>query len=480
MKKIKQLIQALSALIPLSDWTETLEKCDARGDILTDAVREVLVCCFNAFEKAGIEVPLLWFDDDNQSVYSMEDLKSAQNVTTWRLTIGKDRLVKLLEFDVNTTAIILFIEPKSYLSWANKLSPIFFDGLDFTKHTKILVNDINEPFGGSFISVQSLNKNIDRDNFESKMPKEEAVRKILHLISDNKILLDPNALSLNWGNLDSEYALPFKRLLVQVMALTLVQDIYIKEGELRVVIRGTKRVDARLGTKIESLSKAHLEAIMEAVEWVYAERQETRHKLFSDRLSLDIHEDKDFILELNEKVVKNALKQAKEKYGFVILDRKDAYNKELRDIMKDVRTQSDLFAAKSRDLMSGLLRDSLAVLFMVGISLVGRANSSQIHVLINVVEVQLFFKVLAVYFTVSAVLQITSGLRDLHLSSKESESWQRLTKEYVTEEIFNECYIQPIAKRRTMFYTVAALCTLIYTGLAVLSFNVKKFVEWFI
>lgn len=479
MKEIAPLLESLSNLRKLSSsWSEDSSMITAKGKF-SEAVGQSLVECCKTFEAVSLPIPNVRLDGVPFSRAALEgilNLDYFDQPGKWDFSLSKERVISLLP--ATGTSHVLFISPEAFTSWASSLTPTQLGGCDFNKPVRIYVKDIKTSFGGPNITISCTETEPPNDNkLDNLLPDEESVRKVLHVISDHRILLNPRATALTWGDIKNPLAAPFRRLSALTLALSITQDVYMQDGNIRVVIRGARRVDSALSSsQDETISDTDLEHLSKAVEWVYAEREETRHKLLSDRISLDIKDDQSFIAGLKSHIV-NALKQAKERYGFVILDRKDTYHKELRDIMKDVRTQADLFAAKVRDLVNNLLRDTLAVLFLIGISLMGRVNFSEISKLSKTFEIQVFFKILCVYFITSAVLQITSSWKDLSLSSKESSSWQDLTREYVTSETFEEHYKKPLKSRRRTFFIAAFACGAIYILLALSSWNMPHLVE---
>src|SRR5690606_14845571 len=106
-----------------------------------------------------------------------------------------------------------------------------------------------------------------------------------------------------------------------------------------------------------------------------------RLKLLLDRLTLDLGTRSCYIESLHTHLAP-ALRQAQDSYGFVILDRKDAYVKEMREIMKDMKSQADLYAEKTRAITNALIRDFLGVLFIIALSFMGKFDRTNLHALL--------------------------------------------------------------------------------------------------
>lgn len=57
------------------------------------------------------------------------------------------------------------------------------------------------------------------------------------------------------------------------------------------------------------------------------------------------------------------------------------YN-EMRELMKDMKAQADLFAAKVRDLVASLTRDILGILVFIGFSFIGKFDLKDLESLL--------------------------------------------------------------------------------------------------
>lgn len=456
-------------------WDEAIDLLTITGT-LSEAVLKDLITTLQAFTDEGIEHPSLMVDAQPEDIDSLQNLsKSSLQGSTkeWKLSLHKARLL----IDENHK---VFITSNAFIEWANQLTPTRTLECDFNKPLTIFIKSLAEAFGGP--SLQFIP--VDTEDFappESLVifPDEKQVRSIVRVTSSNHLHLNPNSIALTWGNREQPEALPFMRFFMAVMSLCFAQEIYVRNDEVRVMVRGTKNLDSNLTPNwMFDISTKAVDDTATAISWMFQERVETRQRLLSDRLSLDITDNSSFISGVSEHI-NNALDQAKERYGFVILDRKDAYLKELKDVMKDVRTQADLYASKVRDLVSTLLRDVLAVLFLVGVSLIAKLNTVEVATSVNSSQLFIFFKVLAIYFLVSMVLQIISHTRDLVLAKNECERWLQLTHDYLTKEIVDENFTKPLSKRKNMFYIFAAVSIIIYLCLVGLSWNAEHVAKYY-
>ncbi|CAG0979405.1 hypothetical protein MTYP_01672 [Methylophilaceae bacterium] len=471
--KLKSINQLSLLSNQVQQWDETIDHLTITGT-LTETILNHLIATLQAFTDEAIEHPSLMVDAEPEDIDSLKNLLKTpiqESTTEWRLSLHKGRLL----IDENHK---IFIMSKAFVDWANQLTPTHTLGCDFNKPLTIFIKGLAEAFGGPSLRFIP----VDAEDFvppqtTAILPDESQVRSIVRVTSSNHLYLNPSSIALSWGNREQPEALPFKRFFMAVMTLCFAQEVYVRNDEIRVILRGTKNLDSRLTPNwMFNISTKAIDDTATAVSWMFQERVETRQRLLSDRLSLDIIGNSSFINGVSEHI-NNALDQAKERYGFVILDRKDAYLKELKEVMKDVRTQADLYAGKVRDLVSTLLRDALAVLFLVGVSLIARLNTSEVATLVNSSQLFIFFKVLAIYFLVSMALQICSHTRDLILAKNECERWMQLTHDYLTKEIVDENFTKPLIKRKNMFYTFASISFFIYIALAGLSWNAEYLVK---
>lgn len=479
MKVHVEVAKALDQLAQYAaSWEESASNLQATGSIDLVSLRG-LTGVLASFATALLPPPNLRVDGESCNQADLSTLAAAEPIdwpANWQLTLDKSRLLDSVR---PVDEAYIFLTLPAFLQWSERLSPLNRGTMELTgEHTYLFVQGLSAGFGGPRLAVLPITAPLKPPPENClNLPSEADVLKVVHVISGYQLLMDPTAIALTWGDRNQAAARSFRRLSAMVAGLSIVQDVYARNSEIQVVLRGTRRVELPLAdNEFEDVTSKELDQIYTAAEWVFAEREETRHKLLTDRLSIDIRDETSLLTALRSYLAV-ALKQAKERYGFVILDRKDAYHKELRDLMKDVRAQADLYAAKVRDLVSALSRDTLAVLFMIGVSLVARAKSNAIEELLSSTEVQIFFKVLAGYFVVSIVLQGASHWRDISLAKKEGSDWHTLTREYVPQGTFQTYFEDPRKRRHRFFMTALLVCALIYACLAYLSWNIATVYE---
>lgn len=471
----------IAELASISDeWNESWDHLSVKGVLSPDRLR-ILIELYQRCEAIDYELTLRLDNDpyDLQSLIALDP--DSYLPDTWQIVIGKSSFIHKAGFKRDNGQVLLFFARDTFLRWANGIDPLSIKEPDFSKPTTILAHGIESTFGGASLWILPTNQvsNIsDTGNVEVNLPSSESIHKLIHILSEQQIVrISPADFSLTWGDRDSEESAPFRLLYAKSLAACLPQDLYNRSGDIHVVLRGTKRLELPLIHKEDPIPDVKfLNILQDIVLWIFEERAETRHTLISDRLSIDIPEGKSLISGL-KLYAEKAFKQARERYGFVILDRKDEYYKELRDIMKDVRTQADLYAAKVRTLVNTLLRDILGILILIGVGLIGKFDPNKLSNLSSTPQVDLFFKAFAIYFLLSPLFQLFFHWRDLHLSHNESKTWLSLTREYASEEELLEKFERPLASRRRTFWLASLAVLAVYFLFAYTSWNFPEIIN---
>ncbi|EOH3003544.1 hypothetical protein ACL0YQ_005212, partial [Citrobacter freundii] len=283
----------------------------------------------------------------------------------------------------------------------------------------------------------------------------------------------PDAFIITWGERNSEIAVAFILLAVKNLLASISNELKSVGVDYFVSFKGTKVLTKSLCENVDVDLSILQDNLIKTVSWVYAERKETRLQLVMDRLSLDIIPANSFYKEVSENI-NIALQQSQDSYAFVILDRKDAYHKEMRELLKDMRSQADMYASKVRDLVSNITRDILGILAFVGYSFLGKFDKKNISELLDSHELNLLVKFLAGYLFLSCVLQVVVHLRDAFLTSKESENWLKVLQRYTSREENKESFLQPIKKRRGTLYISLSIMAVIYLILALCTWNLPS------
>ncbi|MQY50759.1 hypothetical protein [Rhodocyclus gracilis] len=397
----------------------------------------------------------------------------------WSFSLGKAGLSSLWPARKEEATLFFFSE-QGLCSWLETLNPFIRSSAydpDFSKPVTIRVGDLKSPVGGPLLWVLPLDASAPERIEGPRLPEDVDVHALVHAASSGpNMRIAPKGWALTWGALDSAVAKPLMRLGCLVLAACLANDIKHSEGAITAAIRGTKRFSLPLWNANSELAWRSLhQRLVAAVAWVYAERPETRLKLLMDRLSLDLNPGECFLACL-DRHLDFALKQAEDSYPFVILERKDAYYKELRDLMKDMKSQSDHYATKARELVSSLLRDLLGVLAFIAFSFVGKFDQQKLEGLLSSPELGLFLKFLAGYLLLSIVLQLVIHRRDDVLTQREGDKWLDALRNYTSSEEKRTSFTNLIQSRRNTLHVAMAVSAFIYGCLVLAVWNLPALV----
>lgn len=445
------------------------------GDALSEAAQTGLRQISELASCLDIEPPTFRISDTNVSTDDL--VESDFGGEPWRLIFGKTALAGLLCAREDETTL-LFFSMEGFHQWLSSLDPFLYptgNAPDLARPTTIRVSGLDTGFGGPLLWVLPLDGQPPEPEIVA-LPDSAEVHGLIHTHAVRPLRVYPQAYALTWGDLNTTDAAPLVRLSARVLAACLVQELKYTDDGYEVTLRGTKRLSVPLFDNEHTVTFEALKNLQETVRWVYEERSETRLRLVMDRLSIDIEHGQS-MLSGASKYLKSALQQARDSYTFVILERKDAYHKEVRELMKDMKSQADLYAAKVRDLTSSITRDILGVLVFIGFSFIGKFDQTKLQELLDSAELALLVKFLAGYLMLSCVLLLSSHLYDASLAYKESKIWLDVLQHYSSQSDKQDRFLGPIACRRSMLFKAVWIVGFIYIGLAVMMWNLPSIIE---
>lgn len=460
------------------DRDDSFESLIVSGDKDVD----VLVLAIKLMEQSsllGVEDSLSFsIDDEIVLANEIEDyIKEKYSFRCWKLVVSKAIISEKVIEGEGGVSIVLFFDEKAYLGWITGLDPLKVKNNVFACSSSVLVlaPGLKKSFGGSRLAVIPLeDKSLPiKWPSDDTLPSEGVIREHVHIVPSEPIRLCPRAFALSWGDMSNVSAKPFRTALALSLSSSLADVIY---GAHCIVLKGFRHLELNLFAESDKeISSDFINLLQDALVWVYEERVDTRKKLLVDRLCLEsINEDSFLSLLITN--LDNALKQSKDQYRFVVLDRKDEYAKELRELLKDLRGQADLYAEKVRGLIAGLLRDSLAAFVFIALSLSSRLGAD-VGVLVSDIGL-IFFKALGVYFIMSGALQITSSVIDLRLADRELAKWSEVTKEYISKVELDRRIKSDLSDRKAIFWVYVLLVLVIYFVLGLSSWNITLIVDF--
>jgi hypothetical protein len=256
--------------------------------------------------------------------------------------------------------------------------------------------------------------------------------------------------ALTRGDIDHPAFAILRTWAAQDAATLLADEISVRDPVAVAILRGGRRAELPLRAHEPPISAADLAFRQDTIRWIFDEHVDSRHALVADRLRLEWRLD-DTMESLVQRELPLAMPEARERYREVVLEKKDLAAKELRDVLKEVRTQADLYAAKVRDLIAGFLRDFLASLLLIGVGVLARIDGGKLHELAEFAPANIFFRTLSIYFVISAMAQIFIQKRDLQLTGNELTAWLSAAREYLPSARLESELKEHIEPRRKFF-----------------------------
>ena len=104
-----------------------------------------------------------------------------------------------------------------------------------------------------------------------------------------------------------------------------------------------------------------------------------------------------------------------------------------------------IFSNKIRNILGNLLRDVLAALILVGITLFSKV--SEVSALFDNNLINYVFKAFGLYFCCSVILQVIFDCLDVYSTIGEFDYWKNISRSYISKSQFNEYKKQTICKR---------------------------------
>tara|TARA_R110001599_G_scaffold47532_2_gene137811 strand:- start:1789 stop:3255 length:1467 start_codon:yes stop_codon:yes gene_type:complete len=481
MTAVVDLLQAIEALRPhAAKAVEESFRLIIEGDSLNESIRAKLSHTLALSEQLEISPPTIWAADTNDRI-DVDDLTGDDfDNSPWRLVLGKTPISEFLKARDGETTLVFF-SVDGFHQWLKNWDPFLYPTgniPDLANPTTVRVHGLSNGVGGPLLWVmppEGEPPSID----EVILPEPADVHRLIHTNATKALRVCPKAYALTWGDLDSAETAPLVTLSASVFSACLVQELRCVDGIYEATLQGTKRLSLPLLDTSPAASSETLKRMIEAVSWVYDERPETRLGLLMDRLSIDIEKGQSLSSGMYHHL-SAALQQARDSYAFVILDRKDAYHKEIRELMKDMKSQADLYAQKVRDLVSSIARDALGILIFITFSFVARFDKDNFSELLGSAGLSVISKVLACYLILSLMIQSAAHFRDIALSDQESEKWLDVLQHYSSSDDKESRFLEPIKKRRNTFYFALAIAACIYIMLAAATWNLPSLIGWLI
>lgn len=475
----------MDAVLPLVAKVEQLltlaksvgEEC-YRMTVAGEGVSEdIAQLCIEIEEQCTeLSIPCPTFRVNDYTLTDADELNDYINNDScfWVMILSKDSIVKELTKEIDFAKSkdnLFYFSEEAALKWASKIDPFAVIESElmpsFDNDIIIWLTNTDLVLGGGKISILPIGSRDFPPECAPKdiYPERVEINEIVRINSNEMIKIRPDSFVISWGDHSSKLAQSIMLLAIKSLVACICFELKKNKDDYFVTFKGTKSITGSLEDPCAVDLFALQNQLVKTVRWIYSERKETRQQLVMDRLSLDMTASENFYSELSCYIT-DALKHSQDSYGFVILDRKDAYHKEMRELLKDMRSQADMYASKVRDVVNNITRDMLGVFAFVGYSFLGKFDKANLTELLNSHELSLLVKFLAGYLLLSCVMQLIVHLRDASLTSVESEKWLRVLQRYTSREENTESFLEPIKKRKRTLFWALGIMSCIYLLLA--------------
>lgn len=456
----KNLFDILSELTSKSiETSESWNNLTLKG-ILNDTNDKELFIKLDTVVKSSHINKIINYQIDDEPLEDIDELYENLFLDSkWKININK-----IVNLDI--TSNNFFYDKLEFIKWAESLNPFNKENpINKYNNLHIVVNDLREPIIGFNFKITNYSHNTSYEIPQVNLPDFEEIQKYVHILSKEKFEINPKSYLVLIAQYN-KYSSPFFKMALKSLSASISSEI-IDSNEI--ILRGVRKLNLEI---IEdnhiSFNTSFVEELRNTVEWIYEEKIDLRLKLFLERVTLDINYNNKYVNEL-VLINKTSLEQAKERYSFALFERKDQHQKELRELLKDLKTISDLYSTKTRTVLSNLLRDVLAGFFLIAISMFSKLES--IEKIIDKPIVDYIFKSFAIYFILSILYQVLMDWFDICKTESEFNYWKNTSREYLSEDEFNKHKANTLEKRKkgTIIFYLSLLLT--YLLIAYLTWN---------
>lgn len=365
--------------------------------------------------------------------------------------------------------ILFFYYIDSFIKWVKESNPFEDDYPLNNGRYHIYVKDFCEDFGGPNFLVNGSDSSC-KLTVENSVP-DLHVEHYIRINCNSDFRITPHKHIISWGDVNSVSRF-FYRNAILVFLASLCDEI---TKDKKVIIKGYKYILMEIGgeTLKDEYSLIYYNLLFDIYKWIYTsdDSQSIKKRLFAERASLDLYQNLSLYDSLYP-ILKDIYSQIKEQYSYIMYDRKDSYQKELKDMLKDIKSTTDLFSNKIRSILGNLMRDVLAALILIGITLFSKVT--EVNALFDNNLISYVFKAFGVYFWCSAILQTIFDCVDINRSFKELDYWGNITRSYISADKYSEYKEQTVNKRfkQLLWYYISII--LLYIGIGCFCYNFQS------
>lgn len=418
---------------------------------------------YESFNENGISSAMTLRIDDEP--YSIEEfIDTLSNGDSWNIHINKN--VWLNKADSNGIIHTFFLLKQDFFKWAKDTDPFKSDNPFNENRIHIYVLDLDNAFGGPNFFV---NDSDDISIWTSGVNiSSELIESTIRIRCHEEFIISPQKHLVTFGEV-TDYSKFFYRNSIHVLLCSLCDEVL---SDKEIIIRGPRKLRIQIaGTNfLNDELYDYQRTLISIVQWVFenSDNCSVKKNLFTDRVSLDLENSSNLYDGLNGRI-DDIESQIKEQYRFILMDRKAEYQSELKALLNDIKSITDTFSDKVRSILSNLLRDVLAALVLVGISLFSQIDDIQKlydNNLINYV-----FNAFGLYFIVSIILQVIFDGIDMNKSIKDLEYWKNITHNYISKKQFEIYKQETLGKQFKYMITYYIIISLFYVVISISCFN---------
>lgn len=368
----------------------------------------------------------------------------------------------------------LFISESAYFDWLSRTLAKVFDRdccLNSLNPTVIWLGFGELNVNGDRLSVISIphkNSSIFSTPDGTNIPSSDKIKAQTHFIGQVGTVCEPLNYRLPRVGKICPLTQPFYNVYEKLLAVSLAKEFL---GSNSIVVSGIKRLNLKLTTDNHCCDTSQLDLLETVVSWVYEERTQVRLLLIMDRISLDLVEDCSFIPSIYIYLSKS-LVQAKDKYEFVIKDRKEAHAKEISDFQKDIKSATDGYSKSTNDLVSGLFKDALSAIFFLAIMIFSRLIGKE--ELLSSENIHWLFKILSIYLLLSPLIRIYFERQSLTLALSDLEHWKDTTRNHISHREVKEIIDTRTTPYKCLYKKAMLLVFIASIVLSIFSWNIPR------
>lgn len=437
-----ELLASLRQLITVSCVAEEDDAITLSG---TAGAETALVQALPMCERAGLSVSL---QGDGVAI----NVDELTGVRRWSLTLDKTAMVPALGLTPSDgEKIRLFFTEGAFERWSSYRT-ILRDSLEpWPARLTIMIDAVDARVSGPSLRagpISAVQNPFETSSLEHFPDPLTVARTVYMPPAMATRTLRQSALT--YGDIDHPAFAILRTWAAQDAANLLADEISVRDPSAVAILRGGRRAELPLRSHEPPISATELAFRQDAIRWVFDEHVDSRHALVADRLRLE-WQPGDTMESLVQRELPSAMPEARERYREVVLEKKDLAAKELRDVLKEIRAQADLYAVKVRDLIAGFFRDFLASVLLIGVGALARIDGGKLHELVEFAPANIFFRTLSIYFVISATAQIFIQKRDLQMTGRELSAWLSAAREHLPSARLESELKRCIEPRRKFF-----------------------------